>query len=216
MSAPSSPTKEMENLSVSDKQENQAGDVQQGQKKESSGSGEGVEVSSAPSPSATPTPAPAAVAESAPVPAAEPTPIPTANGNKTDDAEKPTGTASSGSPATVLARDMVDGSPASPQVIKSPPAIGGLGMKSPPTAPVRPGPSISGMGRGLASARSGLQAGMSGGGGSKLPPTLQAKIDVSPLEASACEYRNRRETDASTGRSRCRPWRLGRNRVHRP
>jgi hypothetical protein len=196
MSAPSSPTKEMEDLSVSDKQENQAGDVQQGQKKESSGSGEGVEASSTPSPSAV-TPAPAPAAESAPVPAAEPTSIPTANGNKTDDAEKPTGTASSGSPATVLARDMVDGSPASPQVIKSPPAIGGLGMKSPPTAPVRPGPSISGMGRGLASARSGLQAGMSGGGGSKLPPTLQAKIDVSPFEASACDYMRREEADAS-------------------
>jgi hypothetical protein len=169
----------MENLSVSDKQENPAGDVQQGQKKESSGAGEGVEVSSTPSPSATPAPAAVSAAESAPVPAAEPTPIPTTNGNKINDAERPTGTASSGSPATVLARDMVDGSPASPQVIKSPPSIGGLGMKSPPTAPVRPGPSISGMGRGLASARSGLQAGMSGGGGSKLPPTLQAKIDVS-------------------------------------
>lgn len=114
-------------------------------------------------------------------PTASPSPIPPADKpvEATDVPERPN---SSASPATVLARDMVHGSPSSPQVLKTPSIAGasaGAGMKSPPP---RPGPGVGGLGgagRGLGAGRTGLQGGMSQGGGSKLPPTLQAKIDVS-------------------------------------
>ena len=96
--------------------------------------------------------------------------------------------------STVLARDMVHGSPASPQII-SPPSTSDASSTATPIAAAsgsttaspasrlsqaRPAPGIGGLA--ARGGRPGLGGGLSAGGqggGSKLPPSLQAKIDVS-------------------------------------
>jgi len=98
--------------------------------------------------------------------------------------------------STVLARDMVHGSPASPQIISPRSASDASSTPAPGATPgasgsttaspasrlsqARPAPGIGGLA--ARGGRPGLGGGLSAGGqggGSKLPPSLQAKIDVS-------------------------------------